>query len=675
MRRHRQKRDVTRRWLTAGIEPLEARLPLAQISGVVWNDVNHDGRRGKSEDEMRAPDIVVRLLDENEHELKVTTTDVDGAFDFQGVYVGEYQLEFIPTDDVDFTEPNVGGDGKDSDVIPGTGKTAKFQVFSDSDQLEDIDAGLYLTNGTETVSGSVWNDINGDGIRSANEPPLNGVEVQLEHYAGGKLLETLTDSAGRFQFLATHVLPGDYRLDFRRPDFPDDQWEISPRHANPDLDRQLLSDADPINGKTKIFSVAANSGSDLPDGPTFYAGFFHSATIAGQIWHDLNRNGQREIGEVGAHQRVVELLDAAGNILNTAETNSTGEYRFVVMPGVYQLAVEFPDSLAISPPNSGDDLTDSDFLTASSSPGDNITRATTAQFTVLNALDRATYDLGVYAPYGAHDVRGRVWTDENANGLQDTNEQQAFPTTVYLEANGQNVIAATATDSHGNYRFDGQTLLPGNYNVAIRLASVSRTGISPRNISGGQTTIDSDAHPVTGKTPPFALDAGTPLEPRSVVQRDIGMFTYASVSGQIWNDSSHDGVFDANEDTLGGVQVTLHLDDGRLVARTSSASFGSYQFPRVLPGREYYVEVQSIDGTHFTTLAHSPSASPHTNVDPNTGRTPTFSVRSGEQLTFYAGVRGDDETTGFRGIVWNDLDGDGVRDDNEPGLAGLVVTA
>ncbi|HEY3609720.1 MAG TPA: SdrD B-like domain-containing protein [Pseudonocardiaceae bacterium] len=56
-----------------------------------------------------------------------------------------------------------------------------------------------------SICGTVWQDVNGDGIRQAAEPPMAGVEVDIGHATGVK-----TDSAGHYCF--TGLSKGTYTL-------------------------------------------------------------------------------------------------------------------------------------------------------------------------------------------------------------------------------------------------------------------------------------------------------------------------------------------------------------------------------------------------------------------------------------------------------------------------------
>ena len=61
-----------------------------------------------------------------------------------------------------------------------------------------------------TVSGDVYNDLDGNGLRGSGEPGLSGWTVDLEDSSGDVLASVLTDSNGNYSF--TDVGGGSYQV-------------------------------------------------------------------------------------------------------------------------------------------------------------------------------------------------------------------------------------------------------------------------------------------------------------------------------------------------------------------------------------------------------------------------------------------------------------------------------
>ena len=95
----------------------------------VWQDQNADGIQ--SPEEQGVGGVCVNLYNEEGELLQETTTDSNGYYGFN-VEAGTYTLEFIKSEDWEFTEPNVGYENTDSDADQDSGRTDAIQVDSDT---------------------------------------------------------------------------------------------------------------------------------------------------------------------------------------------------------------------------------------------------------------------------------------------------------------------------------------------------------------------------------------------------------------------------------------------------------------------------------------------------------------------------------------------------------------
>jgi hypothetical protein len=64
--------------------------------------------------------------------------------------------------------------------------------------------------GTGDIAGTVFNDLDGDGIRNAGEPGLAGVTITLRNDANAVIAVTVTAADGSFAFL--NLQPGTYTV-------------------------------------------------------------------------------------------------------------------------------------------------------------------------------------------------------------------------------------------------------------------------------------------------------------------------------------------------------------------------------------------------------------------------------------------------------------------------------
>ncbi len=160
-------------------------------------------------------------------------------------------------------------------------------------------------------------------------------------------------------------------------------------------------------------------------------------------------------------------------------------------------------------------------------------------------------------------VAGRVFRDNNGNGVQDAGEPGMSGVTVSLSGIGQKT-----TDGNGNYSFTANA--PANYTVSV--------------------------------TPPAGYDCITPCSVNISLQVDqtttvnFALRPRASISGKVFHDTNNNGVQDTGESGIAGVTVTL---DGTGQTRTTAGD-GSYSFDQLLPGN-YSVSVTVPDGYVNTT--------------------------------------------------------------------------
>lgn len=112
------------------------------LGDTLWWDINYDGIQDPGEPGV--PGVTIWLVNPADptSPIQTTTTDADGAFFFSPLTAGDYQVRFIPTDEMTFTLANAGGDDTlDSDADVLTGYTPDRFVFNGL-QDSTFDAGI-----------------------------------------------------------------------------------------------------------------------------------------------------------------------------------------------------------------------------------------------------------------------------------------------------------------------------------------------------------------------------------------------------------------------------------------------------------------------------------------------------------------------------------------------------
>jgi len=533
---------------------------------------------------------------------------------------------------------------------------------------------LTVTGLPGSIGDRVWYDANGNGIQDAAETlGITGVTVQLRNSSNTVIATTTTNGSGNYLF--SGLAPGNYTVVF-----PVSINGAVVTRQNVGTNDDIDSDASQATGITP--SIILGSGQNIVN---VDAGYCPTTLVIGdRVWNDLNNNGIQDAGEPGIGSATVNLYkdDNADNIPDgvataTNATNASGIYSFTSLaPGNYIVGVVIPAGYLVGAttatsanPNNDNNIDNNGITTVSGELRSNYVTITGAGEPTNDgdgADGNLTLDFGLILPSGS--IGDRVWKDDNGNGIQDAGEVGiAGVTVVLLNAAGQ-PIASTTTDAFGNYKFGG--LLAGNYSV--RITPPANYTLSAKT-QGADTNLDSDFDPITYTTGTVTL---TPGQNRTDI--DAGLkFTQpqpASVGDRVWLDTNADGVQDAGEPGVSNVLVTLYNSSNVAVRSTYSNVNGNYLFTDVTPG-VYTVGVSLPTAFVFSPNNGAISGATNSDVIPATGRTASFTVNAGDQITYVdAGIKKQLSTNGSIGdFVWNDLNKNGIQEAGEPGIAGVTV--
>jgi uncharacterized repeat protein (TIGR01451 family) len=224
----------------------------AALGDFVWEDQDGDGLQDAGEPGLAG--VTVRLLDAAGNLLRTATTGTGGSYLFEDLEAGDYGVGFVPPAGFVFTGKDRGADdAKDSDADPATGRTAPVAVTGGG-SVTAVDAGLYRP---VSVTGLVWDDGDGDGLRSPGERGFPSVVAELLDGAGQAVATASTDPGGFYRFDGR--APGDYAVRFFSPA----GYAFSPRDQGTEENRD--SDADPATGRTAPFSLASGESSAALD--------------------------------------------------------------------------------------------------------------------------------------------------------------------------------------------------------------------------------------------------------------------------------------------------------------------------------------------------------------------------------------------------------------------------
>ena len=158
----------------------------------------------------------------------------------------------------------------------------------------------------------------------------------------------------------------------------------------------------------------------------------------------------------------------------------------------------------------------------------------------------------------------------------------------------------------------------------------------------------------------------------TVIEPVVSPPTDAMLGDTVWEDLNRNGQQDDGEPGIGGVSVVLLNADGSPSGQQMTTDVtGRYKFTVAAPG-SYRIQVIAPAG-YTATQPNQGNDRTDSDVDPDTLITATaVNVLAG--LSYPTIDVGLYRGSAIGGLVWEDKDQDGVRDQDEPGLGGIIVT-
>lgn len=371
--------------------------------------------------------------------------------------------------------------GDDNLLGPGETSTPIEWIFLDPDAASFaframIDV-VSAPPGSGEIGGLVFADHDGDGHPGPGEPGLAGIGVMLQ---GDEVAQyTTTDASGHYRFFVTAA--GMYEVSVEGS-----QTGIGCSPTTPaQLQVVILQQQDGSLSSFLAAHFGCGGGVVEPD----------SEIVAGVVFDDQNRNGQRDSNEPGVPGVRVEAgsyCRAACGGSKSTFTDSEGNYELHDPAGCCPLAFVQHDPLpgwVDTTPNPVH------FPFVTPAPG----QVVVVDFGIAQ---------GDSTPFPDFNIQGAVYMDTNANGVRDEGESGVAD--VELWASGMcltPVLAYTRTDALGNYFLNGADVhcflpwwltrgpVPGTYDTtpsAVTLADPPADG-DTYHIDFGVAPADSDS--------------------------------------------------------------------------------------------------------------------------------------------------------------------------------------
>jgi len=541
-------------------------------------------------------------------------------------------------------------------IISSTPVTINLESEPTNDGDNDNSTNLTVDFGlisTSSLGDYVWEDINGDGIQNDGATGIENVQVILTGTDGsGQQFRdtTYTNSMGFYLF--DNLLPGSYEVTFGQPT----NFEFTkPNEGSGITQDSLDADADE-NGLTQTVTLPLNEHN-----PTLDAGFYQPASLGNYVWLDTNADGIQNDGATGIENIQVILIgtDGLGNaVKDTTYTDGNGFYEFTnLVPGDYAVQFVNPTDFNFSMANLGTGSSQ-DSLDSDVNPATGLTQT----ITLVSGENNPTLDAGLYEYASIGDY---AWIDTNGDGLQNETNTGIEGIEVILtgtDAFGKDIELITQTDGNGAYLFD--ELIPGSYKLSFETPKA--TIITFPNI-GVNDSLDSDINTM-GMTDIEILESG-----EHNPTYDAGYFMGAMLGNYTWEDLNANGIQEANEPVISGVEVTLtgRNDLGiQYQLTTETDSNGLYLFPNLNPGT-YTVSFTTPTGYVITQQTQGVNDSLDSNIG-DLGISGMEVLVSGEyNPTYDAGYY---QFASIGDYVWLDTNADGIQNEGDStGLENIVV--
>lgn len=354
--------------------------------------------------------------------------------------------------------------------------------------------------------------------------------------------------------------------------------------------------------------------------------------VAGVAWQDDDGDGIRIAGEPFAAGTTLFMDDNENGVRDAGERAATtdvdGYYEFTDLPPArYRLTIELGDEWRISRPAGGDhfrilELRAGGFM-------DDQDFAFYRHASIAGRVRRRFTD-GIYEPLAGW----TVFLDSNGNGQHDLDEP------------------AATTGADGGYSFPW--LIAGAYSVRP---------VFPNNFAGGPWRANE---PATGQR----LVVAAPGEHLDDI--DFTAYPYNIFSGTVWQDSNADGVLDPGEPGLAGMTV---FNDWRSNSRLDadeefaiSDANGHYELVVEAGGGSLDIRF-TVPETYGVSCPNNLAYLDGDRRNVQAQREDGYLVRSNDPGSSWGGLNVGFYTYGtIAGVVFVDLNRDGVRDPGEPGM-------
>ncbi|PCM43531.1 SdrD B-like domain-containing protein [Marinobacter sp. ANT_B65] len=605
-------------------------------------------------------------------------TSASGSYVFSGLPAGTYSVcqNGQPTGSlnanpvagsINMLNGSTGTEGVASNPASGSPSSQIAGIQLDANGAGEVSGSvgnLFPEVTPSRLGGSVYIDLNNDGVRQGNETGLPGVVVTLSgtDWQGQAVSRTTTtDSNGNYVF--DDLPPGEYTVTE-----PDQPAGTANGITSAGSTGGTPSTVDVLPSNIQNIALAPDTSLDGLDFGELATG----RSIFGRVFYDRDNNGVFDGNDagIGGERVVLSGVDISGNAVSvTRVTNDDGTYAFTDLPpGVYE----------VSQPTQPSGYRNGETLVGSAGGVATLVEVVPS---TISQIDLSVTRISVgndfaelakpASPRGT--ISGRVFHDQDANDLYDGDDIGLGGQLVVLEGtdfNGNAVSVNVLTNDDGTYVFNN--LLPGLY----RLTQPNQ----PEGLLNGSTISGSAGGLATATTVTpsaiFNIDLSSILvsEENNFAEWSNPAEDTRTISGRVYHDRNVNDSYDEDDTGLGGQPVLLSgtdINGNPVNASVLTNSDGTYTFVDLPPGVYQITQPDQpeglLNGTTIPGTAGGQATTPEV----------TPSAISGVDLRVALASENNDflewTVPSLSGRVWRDSNHDDVYDPGEISIPDWTV--